>query len=80
MADVIKCALYDHFEIACIRRCHVVLELKSGENISGIAIDLKSKNGAEYLFLVADDGERRVNLMHIDVLVFSESGEKIIIS
>ncbi len=80
MAEVIKCALYDHFEMACIRRCEVLLELKDGETISGIARDLKSKNSAEFLLLVTDDGEHRVNLMHIDVLVFSDSGERIIIS
>ncbi|MBL4673486.1 MAG: hypothetical protein JKX81_14600 [Arenicella sp.] len=80
MADVIKCALYDHFEVACIRRCTVLLELKNGETISGVAGDLKSKNGVEFLLLVTDDGQRSVNLMHIDVLVFSDSGERIIIS
>jgi transcriptional antiterminator Rof (Rho-off) len=80
VTDVIKCGLYDYFELACVRRCTVLLELQGGETISGVASDLKSKNGVEFLLLVTDDGERRVNLMHIDVLVFSDSGERIIIS
>jgi len=80
MADVIKCSLYDHFEIACMRRSQISLELHSGETVSGVAANLAIKETKEFLFLETDVGEQQINLMDIDVLVFSQSGERIKIS
>ena len=80
MANVIKCELYDYFEIACMRRYDVLLELHNGESIRGEAHNLITKEGKEFFLLNVDGAERRINLKDIDVLVFSKSGERINIS
>lgn len=80
MANVIKCELYDYFEIACMRRSEVLLELHSGESIQGVARDLATKEGKEFIVLNADGVDRRINLKDIDVLVFAKSKERINIS
>ena len=80
MANVIKCELYDYFEIACMRRYDVLLELHNGESIRGEAENLITKEGKEFFLLNVDGAERRINLKDIDVLVFSKSGERINIS
>jgi transcriptional antiterminator Rof (Rho-off) len=77
VTKTIKCELYDHFEIACMRRSKVSLELHGGETVTGVANDLAAEEGKEFLLLITENGDRRVNLMHIDVLVFSGSPERI---
>ena len=80
MAKIIKCDLHDHFEIACMRKSKLTLELSNGETVSGIAIDLEVKKGIENLILKVGDGQHKINLVDIDVLVLSETGERHIIS
>lgn len=77
MADTIKCSLYDYFEIACMRRSQVSLELHTGESLSGIATELSTRGGKEFLVLSADDTVHEINLMDINVLVFVKSAERI---
>lgn len=80
LTKVIKCELYDYFEIACMRRSSVLLELHNGESLSGVAFDLTSKDGKEFVVLKADDADLKINLKDITVLVFAKSGERINIS
>ncbi len=80
MADTIKCDIYDHFEIACMRRSRICLELHNGSTLVGTAVNLETRDQKEFLILDTDGSQRHVNLMDIDVLVFSDSGERFIIS
>ena len=80
MADVIKCDIYDHFEIACMRRSKVSLELHTGETITGVARDLQTRDGKEYLLLLNDEVETQVNLKEIDFMVIGETSQRIQIS
>ncbi|MGK0374432.1 MAG: Rho-binding antiterminator [Arenicella sp.] len=80
MAEVIKCELYDYFELACMRRSTISLELHDGQTIAGVASNLETKDGKEFLLLTTGDRKRQVDLMQIDVLVFSNSGERVSIS
>ncbi len=80
MADVIKCDIYDHFEIACMRRSEVSLELHSGETINGVAHNLLTKDSKEFLIVKRDEGEHEINLKDIDILEFVKSGERVRVS
>ncbi len=78
MADVIRCDLYDHFEIACMRREVIELKMKSGDTYRGMAADLQTKDGREWLFLdQLDLPQRRIDLREIEVLVFPKTGQSI---
>lgn len=78
MANVIRCDHYDHFEIACMRRETVELQMFDGEHVRGTAIDLQTKGGREWLFVNLESGERRTaDLREIKVLVFPKSGQSI---
>ena len=77
MTNTIKCGLYDHFEVACVRQSEVSLELHNGETHVGIARGLKTKQGKEFLLLSAEGITREIDLMSIDVLVFVKSGDRI---
>jgi transcriptional antiterminator Rof (Rho-off) len=84
MVNTIQCGLYDYFEIACMRRSKISLELHNGDRFEGVASNLQSKDGKEFLTLMdddlSDDSAREINLMDIDILVFVKSGERISIS
>ena len=80
MTNTIQCGLYDHFEIACMRLSQVSVELHNGETVVGIARNLETKEGKEFLLLNGTDGVREINLMDIDVLEFVKSGDRISIS
>ena len=80
MADVIRCDLYDYFEIACMRQYQVVLELLNGNEIEGTATNLKTKQGREWLLLKADGHTIEVDLKTVDVLVYRNTDERIKIS
>lgn len=77
MADVIQCGLYDYFEIACMKRAEVSLELFDGSSVTGVAIDLEARNGKEFLLLQTNTGKCFVNLTDINFLVFAKTGERI---
>ena len=80
MADVIRCDLYDYFEIACMRRNKLVLELLNGDTLTGTAVNLKTEKGREWLLLNNDGTELEVDLKTIDVLVYTGTGERVRIS
>lgn len=81
MADVIRCDLYDHFEIACMRREFIELQMKNGNTYRGSAIDLQTKDGREWLYLdQVDLPQRLVDLREIEFLVFPKTGQSIKIS
>ena len=80
MADVIRCDLYDYFEIACMRQYQVVLELLDGNKIEGTATNLKTNQGREWLLLKADDHTIEVDLKTVDVLAYKDTDERIKIS
>ena len=80
MADVIRCDLYDYFEIACMRQYQVVLELLNGNKIEGTATNLKTKQGREWLLLNVDGHTIEVDLKTVDVLVYKNTDERIKIS
>ena len=77
MANVIQCGLYDYFEIACMKRAEVSLELFDGGSMTGVAIDLETRNGKEFLLLQTNTEKCSVNLTDIDFLVFAKTGERI---
>ena len=80
MADVIRCDLYDYFEIACMRHNKLVLELLNGDTLAGTAVNLKTEKGREWLLLNNDGVELEVDLKTIDVLVYTDTGERVRIS
>ncbi len=45
----ISCDLYDHFEIAAMRKTPVIIHLKNGEKIDGIIKTMTTQNSVEYL-------------------------------
>ncbi len=78
MADVIRCDLYDYFEIACMRREFIELQMQNGETFRGTAIDLQTKDGREWLFLDRIDlPQIQLDLREIQVLVFPRTGQSI---
>ncbi len=78
MTDVIRCDLYDYFEIACMRREFIELQMQNGETFRGTAIDLQTKDGREWLFLDRIDlPQIQLDLREIQVLVFPRTGQSI---
>ena len=78
MADVIACDLYDYFEIACMRRDFIELQMQNGEIFRGTAVDLQTKDGREWLHLDRKNlSQLQVNLREIQVLVFPKTGQSI---
>lgn len=63
-----------------MQRSRVALELHNGKKLAGTAVNLKTRDRKEFLVLDTDGSQSDVNLMDIDVLVFSNSGERFIIS
>ena len=60
---MVSCQLYDYIEIACMHKYRVKLYLKSGEEISGVAVDTCiDENRQECLLLKAEAGEQLVVL------------------
>ncbi|NVK37817.1 MAG: Rho-binding antiterminator [Gammaproteobacteria bacterium] len=69
MSNVISCAKYDYFEIACIHHYEVELTLKSGELVSGIAQNVKTvrhqDERKEILEITHDNKNIEVELIQI---------------
>ncbi len=53
----LTCELHDYLEIACLYRYRVKLHLKDQTALEGVAIDVASRDGHEYLLIEA--GEKR---------------------
>ena len=60
----IACGQYDYFEIVCMRKSKVVLELDDNRIIEGIAIALSAQNGYEYLHIL----ERNNDTIKVDLM------------
>ena len=52
----VACGLYDRFEAAAVERRTVRLVLTGGAALTGRIADVFSKDAAEWLVLVTDDG------------------------
>jgi len=66
---MISCLVYDYIEIACIYRLAITLELKSGKQLSGVAINTKrNKVGLECIELSADSSSVLVVLETVSIM------------
>lgn len=62
-ASMISCQQYDYIEIACMYRYPVILVLKSGEELSGIATDTaRNENKQECIRIINGDDSQLVVL------------------
>lgn len=65
----ISCSLYDYIEIACIYHYPVLLTLKSGEKIKGIAEDTSiNANKTECLKLIEDESKKMIDVPLSDLV------------
>jgi len=56
---MVSCQQYDYVEIACMYKFPLILTLKSGENLEGIAHDTKiDKNHKECIIIKSADEEK----------------------
>jgi len=62
---IISCDIHDHFEIACMRRSQIFITMHNGQEHSGVAQDLETKDKHELLHLKKNDEE---NILKIDLL------------
>ncbi|MFD2097606.1 Rho-binding antiterminator [Corallincola platygyrae] len=67
---MITCAQYDYIEIACMYRYPVELTLKSGEVLSGVAIDTQRNSAKQECILV--EQKQGKHLVVLDELVAME--------
>lgn len=75
MSNIISCDVHDHFEIACMRRSLVEIELPNEKKVTGQALDIINSDGKEYLSLDIDDNKDQFNLKDISTLTFLDSGD-----
>jgi len=72
----IQCGLYDYFEIACMHGYHLVIELRDGRSVSGIAQTTKIEHGAEFLVLSESKADDNVRLDEIASLKVTTKNAK----
>jgi len=69
---MISCNQYDYIEIVCLYQYEILLTLKSGESIQGIAIDTKRDDDKQECILInLDSGSKLVvldELVSLEVL------------
>lgn len=74
MASVISCEIHDHFEHVCVLRLPVTLSLKNSDPVSGVIVDLITRNKEEYLILNNDQGKATYALLDVVELVYQQGG------
>jgi Rho-binding antiterminator len=57
---MISCSEYDHIEIVCMFNYPVTLSLRSGELVSGSAVDTRRNTNREECIVVNIDNEERL--------------------
>lgn len=80
MSKPINCDVHDHFEIACMRRATVEIELKTNVSIRGLALDVFARKGKEFLSIQTDELAQEIELSSIEALTFSDDGRRIKVS
>ncbi|MGB1320934.1 MAG: Rho-binding antiterminator [Vibrio gallaecicus] len=69
---MISCNQYDYIEIVCLYQYEILLTLKSGESIQGIAMDTKRDDDKQECILInLDSGSKLVvldELLSLEVL------------
>ncbi|RYV03062.1 transcriptional antiterminator [Shewanella sp. OPT22] len=71
----IKCAHYDHIELACIRQRALSVELMCGEKVTGKAINVEaSANKCEWLTIETSSQLRKIRLDKIVVIRHQQEG------
>ena len=66
---MMSCEQHDYIEIACLYRYSVILTLKSGEIISGIAFDTtRDQHRQECIQILVDDTVKIVPLAEINCM------------
>lgn len=56
----ISCALHSEYELMAMHRQRVEIQLsESTEKLVGRVVDISTRNGVEYMDLLADDGQRK---------------------
>ena len=79
MTDIISCEIHDYFEIACMRKSVIDLELHTKQLIGGVALDVFKRNGKEYLKLETSSSIEDIELTSIASLSLKKNGKRIIV-
>jgi len=75
---LIRCDIHDHFELACMHRSQLTLNMHDGTQHNGIAVDLETKNKVEYLHLKTNANViDKVNLLDIKSIRVDNSKDSI---
>lgn len=71
----ISCHLYDHLELACVKRYQLELRLRDASLCRGIAVDLLIQSREEQLRLQLTDASKRLIALIdiVDVRVLDEA-------
>ena len=64
----IQCEIYDYIEIACMRHYHLIIELSSGDSITGKAITTKVKDKKEFILIETDSGSDKTIEIRLDLV------------
>ncbi len=63
--NLLRCDLQDYFEAACVKRYELSLKLSDGQNQTGTAQDLRTRDQREFLVLSTKAGEVEIDLTEI---------------
>ena len=80
MSKVVNCDVHDHFEIACMRRSLINVELHSKQLLEGVALDVFARKGQEYLKIKTENLIQDIELTDIAFLRFKDDGKLIKVS
>ena len=80
MSRVVNCDVHDHFEIACMRRSLINVELHSKQLLEGVALDVFARKGQEYLKIKTENLIQDIELTDIAFLRFKDDGKLIKVS
>lgn len=76
----IDCNLYDYLEIACLHGYTVLLELRDGESVQGVATTTKTQADGEFILLDSQSEVRKIRLdrlLRLQVLSKPRSFEEV---
>jgi transcriptional antiterminator Rof (Rho-off) len=77
----ISCGLHSAYELLAMHRTRVCVEVRgpdgAGQSVSGQVVDVCTRDGAEYLELVTDGGERVAYRLDRLLTVTTEDGRQI---
>ena len=80
MAKTISCDIHDYFEIACMRKSFIHIDLHTKQCLEGVALDVFARKGKEYLKIETKNSIQEVELTNIKSLKAREDSEPIRVS